>query len=148
MTGQPDNSTQSTQSTNEDASQNFTELRAAVTQVGQLGQNVRDGKVTLDPAVGAKLLSALRSHADDVGDWQRQVGQLAQPLPMGNNPVGTSMGEKFSQRADGHGTALATVLAQYRSAVTDAGDAVEQAMQLYASNEDNIQQAFGRISAT
>jgi hypothetical protein len=74
VTGQPDGSAQPT---NQDTSQNFTELRTAVTQVGQLGANVRAGKVTLDPAVGAKLLASLRAHAEDVAVWQRQVGDLA-----------------------------------------------------------------------
>lgn len=145
MTGQADDSAALT---NDDASQNFTELRVAVTQVGVLGKNVREGKVTLDPAVGAQLLAALRSHADDVAGWQSHAGELSRPLPMGDNPIGTAMATKFTARANGHGTALATVLAQYHKAVTDAGNAVEQAMRRYAGTEHTIQQSFTRISAT
>jgi hypothetical protein len=123
-------------------------LRGAVAQVGQLSVNVRDGKVTLDPAAGAQLLNALRSHSEDISGWQRQVGDLATALPLGNNPVGDSMAQKFSQRADGGDTSLAAVLAQYQDAVTDATDAIEDAMRRYADNEDAIGQHLGRISAS
>jgi hypothetical protein len=122
-------------------------LRTAVAQVGQLTTNVQDGKVTLDPAAGAQLLAALRAHTEDITTWQRQIGQLSASLPLGNNPVANSMGIKFSHRADGGDMSLATVLAQYQTAVTDATDAIDQAMQRYAENEDTIGQTFGRIAA-
>lgn len=138
MSGQPD----------QQARDYVVALRGAVAQVGQLSVNVRDGKVTLDPAAGAQLVNALRSHAEDIASWQRQVGDLAGALPMGNNPVGNSMAQKFSQRADGGETSLASVLAQYQNAVTDATDAIEQAMRRYAANEDAIGEHLGRISAS
>jgi uncharacterized protein YgfB (UPF0149 family) len=133
--------TQASQSTGQQVAQ----LRDAMAQVGQLTVNVRDGKVTLDPAAGAQLLAALRAHGADIASWQRQVGDLSGALPLGNNPVANSMGHKFAQRADGDGLSLATVLAQYETAVADATDAIEQAMQRYADNEDSIGQDFGRI---
>ena len=145
MTGQSDPTAQPTAPS---TSENFSELRQAVADVGQLGVNVRAGKVRLDPAVGSALLVAMRAHAEEIAQWQRRAGELAQPLPLGNNPIGTSMGAKFSSRAQGHDTALSTVLAQYRDAVVDAGAAIEQAMQRYAGNEQAIHDSFRRISAT
>lgn len=147
MTGQPDSAAQPAQPADQNFSQNYTELSRAVVAVNQLGENVREGKVSLDPAVGAALLAALREHADDVIDWQQRVGELAQNLPMGNNPVGTAMGAKFSGRAQGQDMALASVLDAYHEAVVDATTAIDQAMRLYHSNEDQISQAFGRIQA-
>jgi hypothetical protein len=148
VAGQPDEQANATAPADQDFSQDFTELRGAVAQVGQLTANVRDGKVTLDPAAGAQLLAALRTHTEDITSWQGQVGELSGSLPLGNNPVGNAMGVKFSHRADGDSMSLASVLTQYQSAVADATAAIEQAMQRYASTEDDIQQNFGRISAS
>jgi hypothetical protein len=145
LTGQQD---ALTQATGGDSSRNFSELGAAVADVGQLGVNVRAGRVRLDPAVGAQLLATMRAHADDIAAWQQRVDDLARPLPLGNNPVSTSMGAKFNGRAQGRDTALATVLAQYRDAVLDASDAIEQAMRGYAATENAIHDALRRISAT
>ena len=128
--------------------QALTELRSAVAQVGQLSVNVQEGKVTLDPAAGAQLLSSLRSHSEEITAWQRQIGELSASLPLGQNPVAESMGIKFSHRADGDDMSLATVLAQYQAAITDATSAIEQAMQRYADNETTIGQSFGRIAAS
>jgi hypothetical protein len=149
VTGQPDTSAEYDESPQSDgnASQNFTELHQAVVQVNQLGDNVHSGKVTLDPAVGAGLVAALRAHSDDIADWQRQVGSLARELPMGANPVGSAMGQKFSQRAVGHDVALSTVLAQYRATVDDATGAIENAMSRYRGTEEEIHQSLGRIQA-
>lgn len=145
MTGQSDPNAQPTAP---NANENFSELRQAVADVGQLGVNVRAGKVRVDPAVGSALLVAMRAHAEEIAQWQWRAGELARPLPLGDNPVGTSMGVKFASRAQGHDTALGTVLAQYRDAVVDAGAAIEQAMQRYAGNEHAIHDSFRRISAT
>jgi hypothetical protein len=128
--------------------QALTELRSAVAQVGQLSTNVQEGKVTLDPAAGAQLLSSLRAHSEEITSWQRQIGELSSSLPLGQNPVAESMGIKFSHRADGDDMSLATVLAQYQTAITDATSAIEQAMQRYADNEATIGESFGRISAS
>lgn len=128
--------------------QALTELRTAVAQVGQLSTNVQEGKVTLDPATGAQLLSSLRSHSEEITSWQRQIGELSSSLPLGQNPVAESMGIKFSHRADGDDMSLATVLAQYQTAITDATSAIEQAMQRYVENEATIGTSFGRISAS
>ena len=147
MTGQPDSTGQAAQPADQDISQNFTELRSTIVAVNQLGDNVREGKVTLDPAVGASLLAALREHADDVTEWQQRVGDLAQPLPMGNNPVGAAMGGKFAGRATGQDMALASVLATYHEAVLDATNAIDEAMRRYADTEDGISQAFNRMTA-
>lgn len=142
-----DQSDTTAQPTGPNTSLNFSELRQAVADVGQLGVNVRAGRVRLDPAVGSALLVAMRAHADEIAEWQRRAGELAQPLPLGNNPVGNSMGVKFAGRAQGHDTALSTVLAQYRDAVADASTAIEQAMQRYAGNEQAVHDSFRRISA-
>lgn len=146
MTGQPDSASQPAQPAEQNFSQDYTELRQAVVGVNQLSANVRDGKVTLDPATGAALLAALREHADDINNWMRRTGELAQHLPMGNNPVGTAMAGKFSGRAEGENMALATVLAQYHDAVSAATDAIDAAMRQYQANEEHISQSFNRIS--
>jgi hypothetical protein len=127
-------------------SQNFSELKSAAVAINQLNENVRDGKVTLDPQTGADLLAALREHGQDVTDWQSRVGELAQPLPLGNNPVANAMGEKFSGRATGQNMALSSVLSTYHDAITDATNAIDEAMQRYADNEQTFSQSFRRLS--
>lgn len=140
VAGQPD--------TDAADAQALTELRRTVAQVGQLSVNVQEGRVTLDPAAGAQLLSSLRTHSEEIAGWQSQVGELSGSLPLGQNPVAESMGIKFSHRADGDETSLAAVLAQYQTAITDATSAIEQAMQRYADNETTIGDSFRRISAS
>ena len=146
MAGQPDTQAQAAQGQGVPV-QAVARLREAVAQVGQLTTNVQDGKVTLDPAAGAQLLAALRAHTDDITAWQRQIGELSASLPLGDNPVASSMGIKFSHRADGGDMSLASVLAQYQTAVSDATDAIDQAMRRYAANEETIGQDFSRIAA-
>lgn len=129
---------------NQATSQEFTELRAAVANVAQLGADVRSGRVVLDPATGAKLLATLQQHSVDVGDWSASTQTISRSLPMGNNPVGAAMSAKFTGRVEGHPQALVTVISMYHDAVNSACQAISQAMAQYADNEDSISSAMRR----
>lgn len=133
---------------NQATSREVAELRTAVTDVAQLGADVRSGKVVLDPATGAKLLATLQQHSVDVGEWSASTQSISRGLPMGNNPVGAAMSAKFTGRIESDPQALVTVISMYHDAVNSACQAISQAMAQYADNEDAISTALRRTETT
>src|ERR1041384_8330742 len=70
-------------------------------QTVELGENIKSGKVMLDPATGEELRKLLREQVDQVDSWLARAGRLARPAPLGANPVSDAMSTKFESRAEG-----------------------------------------------
>lgn len=63
---------------------------------------------------------------------------MAEPVPMGMNPVGQLMAEKFRDRADGRLASFVGVIEEYREALTQARDAIRLSMRDYHKHEDEL----------
>ncbi|MCO1579696.1 hypothetical protein M8C13_28490 [Crossiella sp. SN42] len=79
----------------------LTSLNRSVEGMNQLREDVRAGKVKLDPAAGEQLKKVLTEQEARALKWQREANRLEQALPLGNHWVGQQMAEKMSKRANG-----------------------------------------------
>ncbi|HWC80841.1 MAG TPA: hypothetical protein VG756_12860 [Pseudonocardiaceae bacterium] len=113
-------------------------LATVVTGVRQMVSAVQSGDLVIDPATGQQLINAIGDHIDKVGTWQRTAGDLATPMPLGQNWVGQGMSDKFAGRAGGTDNSLSNVLDQYHAVLTDAHHAVSQSMANYRSTDHDI----------
>lgn len=119
--------------------------RSAV-EVGTLKRAVESQQLRLDPAAGEQIRSMLDEHIAKVDAWLRQTGDLARHAPLGENPVGTAMAEKFASRADGDETSFAGVLRRYREVLQEAQDAVGDAMRTYHEVDAHAADSLDRKS--
>ncbi|GAA2812074.1 hypothetical protein [Crossiella cryophila] len=79
----------------------LTSLNKSVDAMNQLREDVRAGRVKLDPAAGAQLKKALTEQEARAAGWRESATQLEQALPLGEHWVGQLMADKMSKRASG-----------------------------------------------
>lgn len=120
-------------------------LNAPSAEVAELRSQVESGQVVLDPGTGQRLQAALSDEVERVAGWAQRVRGLARKAPFGNNMVGEAMADKFQQRAEGDPDSFAATLDQYRKVLTDAHDAVSDAMRRYAQTDQSVADDFGKI---
>ncbi|GGM51269.1 hypothetical protein GCM10012275_22760 [Longimycelium tulufanense] len=121
-------------------------LERTAEQVGQLRKDIRVGQIVLDPAAGEQLKSALRDQLDLTDAWLERARGMGRRVPLGANPVGQAMAEKFQHRAEGADDSCTAVLERYRTALADAHDAVEEAMRRYREVDEAQAQSFTRLA--
>lgn len=121
------------------------DLHTKSAEVTELGSQVESGQVVLDPETGKRLQDALSDEAERVAGWLDRVRGLARKAPFGSNVVGEAMAGKFQQRADGDPDSFAATLDQYRKVLSDAHDAVSDAMRRYARTDESMAEEFGKI---
>jgi hypothetical protein len=120
-------------------------LVASAVAVGTLRENVESGKLKLDPSAGEEILSMLAEQRDQVDLWLRRAHDLARRAPLGQNPVGEAMADKFVHRASSEGASFSGVLTHYRQVLEDAHDAVGDAMGQYRDLEESTAEAFRKL---
>jgi hypothetical protein len=97
-------------------------------QAIELNENISSGKVTLDPATGEELRKLLGEQIEQVDSWLARAGRLARPAPLGANPIGDAMANKFEARAEGDPYSFLNVMTAYRTVLQDTHDQVSAAI--------------------
>ncbi|MCP2261490.1 hypothetical protein LX15_005216 [Streptoalloteichus tenebrarius] len=121
-------------------------LRGAIQQVEVLRRDIDAGRLALDPAAGEQLRTALREQVDLADAWLERARGMARRVPLGRNPVGQAMAEKFERRAEGTDESCVAVLEQYRQVLEDAHNAVADAMRHYREVEQSHVESFTRLA--
>jgi hypothetical protein len=126
----------------EQASQSLAVSTAAVAAVRDAVESL---DLKLDPEAGESIRSALDERLNSVDSWLSQARNLARQAPLGQNPVGTAMAEKFAGRAEGGEHSLVAVLTRYRDVLVDARDAIESAMRTYRETDQRVADSFQKL---
>ncbi|MGP4018688.1 hypothetical protein [Saccharopolyspora sp. 5N708] len=123
-------------------------VRAAVSGPtgGAFGEQVRSGGIVLEPGVGERLLAALDDYIAMADESLAKARTMSRAAPLGDNPVAHAMAEKFKQRADGGAGSLVDSLDTYLASLTDARDAVQEAMRRYADDQQAQAAELRRIA--
>ena len=126
----------------EQASQSLAESSASVATMRDAVESL---DLKLDPEAGESIRSALDERLNSVDSWLSQARNLARQAPLGQNPVGTAMAEKFAGRAEGGEHSLVAVLTRYRDVLVDARDAIESAMRTYRETDQRVADSFQKL---
>ncbi|MEV4643864.1 hypothetical protein [Saccharopolyspora sp. NPDC049357] len=126
----------------EQASQSLAESSASVAAMRDAVESL---DLKLDPEAGESIRSALDERLNSVDSWLSQARDLARQAPLGQNPVGTAMAEKFAGRAEGGEHSLVAVLTRYRDVLVDARDAIESAMRTYRETDQRVADSFQKL---
>ncbi|TDD05753.1 hypothetical protein E1181_14330 [Saccharopolyspora terrae] len=126
----------------EQASQSLAVSTAAVAAVRDAVESL---DLKLDPEAGESIRSALDERLNSVDSWLSQARNLARQAPLGQNPVGAAMAEKFAGRAEGGEHSLVAVLTRYRDVLVDARDAIESAMRTYRETDQRVADSFQKL---
>jgi hypothetical protein len=121
-------------------------LARSAAEVGALRENVKSGRLSLDPSAGEQIRSMLAEQMTRVDTWLKQAGNLARQAPLGQNPVGQAMAAKFAQRADSKDDSFTGVLTRYRQVLSDAHDALSDAMRQYRELDDSAAESLRRLA--
>jgi len=106
-------------------------------QAIELSENIKSGKVMLDPATGEELRKLLLEQVEQVDSWLARAGRLARPAPLGANPVGDAMASKFEARAEGDPHSFVNVMAAYRTVLQDTHDQVSAAIAKFQQTDED-----------
>ncbi|GAA3844846.1 hypothetical protein GCM10022243_08970 [Saccharothrix violaceirubra] len=115
-------------------------------RVVALSETVRSGRVSLDPTTGEELRRMLVEQMDQVDSWLERAGRLAQPAPLGTNPVGNLMAHKFEIRADGEPLSFVAVMTSYREVLRQTYDAVDGAIRNFQQVDDEHRHELKRLN--
>jgi hypothetical protein len=113
-----------------------------------LNETVNAGKVLLDPATGEELRKLLREQVDQVDSWLERAGRLARPAPLGANPVGDLMAQKFEARADGDPLSFVSVMTAYRDVLQQTHDSVHTAIENFQRVDDEHRAELARLNGS
>ncbi|HWO65189.1 MAG TPA: YtxH domain-containing protein [Umezawaea sp.] len=114
-------------------------------QTIELSENIKSGKVLLDPATGEELRKLLREQVEQVDSWLARAGRLARPAPLGANPVSDAMSEKFESRAEGDPYSFVNVMSAYRTVLQDTHDQVSAAITKYQQVDEDHRAALTKL---
>jgi hypothetical protein len=123
-----------------------TEVPTVNGQVVALQETVNSGRVSLDPATGEELRKMLLEQIDQVDSWLERAGRLARPAPLGANPVGDRMAQKFEARADGDPRSFVAVMTAYREVLQQTHDSVRNAIRNFTEVDAEHGSEFYRLS--
>ncbi|GAB3699539.1 hypothetical protein [Saccharopolyspora tripterygii] len=126
----------------EQASQSLAESTASVDAMRDAVESL---DLKLDPQAGETIRAALEERLASVDSWLTQARNLARQAPLGENPVGTAMAQKFVGRAEGGENSLVSVLTRYREVLTDAREAIQSAMRTYQETDQRVADSFHKL---
>ncbi|ONI83609.1 hypothetical protein ALI22I_34630 [Saccharothrix sp. ALI-22-I] len=115
-------------------------------QVVALSETVNSGRVSLDPATGEELRKMLLEQIDQVDSWLERAGRLARPAPIGANPVGDRLAQKFEARADGDPRSFVAVMTAYREVLQQTHDSVQNAIRNFTAIDEEHGAELTRLS--
>lgn len=94
-----------------------------------LGDTVSSGQVQIDPAAGEELRRQFQAQIDQVDSWiERANTSIARPAPLGANPVGDKMRDKFTLRAEGEQYSFVSVMTAYRTVLEQTKNSIVEAI--------------------
>jgi hypothetical protein len=111
----------------------------------ELRENIRSGKLALDPATGEELRKLLLEQVEQVDSWLARAGRLARPAPLGANPVSDAMSDKFESRAEGDPLSFVNVMTAYRTVLQDTHDQVSAAITKYQQVDEDHRAALTKL---
>ncbi|GLZ32215.1 hypothetical protein Lesp02_44030 [Lentzea sp. NBRC 105346] len=120
----------------------YLDQTAAPTPAVPLKESVSTGNVSLDHETGDRLTKLLNYQMDMADSWLERIGRLARPAPLGTNPVGAAMSEKFENAAGGDETSFLAVITAYREVLRQTQDAVSGAMRNLTNADDDQAATF------
>ena len=126
----------------EQASQSLAESTASVDAMRDAVESL---DLKLDPQAGETIRAALDERLASVDSWLTQARNLARQAPLGENPVGTAMAQKFAGRAEGGENSLVSVLTRYREVLTAAREAIQSAMRTYQETDQRVADSFQKL---
>ncbi|WP_434445047.1 hypothetical protein [Lentzea sp. E54] len=105
-----------------------------------LRDTVTSGQVQLDPAAGEELRKQFQAQIDQVDSWiERANTSIARPVPLGANPVGDKMREKFTQRAEGEPHSFVSVMTAYRTVLEQTKNSIVEAIENFSRLDEDKQ---------
>ncbi|MFD4637854.1 hypothetical protein ACFWN2_11100 [Lentzea sp. NPDC058436] len=105
-----------------------------------LGETVRSGQVQIDPTAGEDLRKQLQAQIDQVDTWiQRATSSIARPAPLGANPVGDKMRDKFTHRAEGEQYSFVSVMTAYRTVLEQTKNSIVEAIGNFQALDEDQQ---------
>jgi len=105
-------------------------------EVGALRRAARSVDLRFDPAAAQELRAVVDEHLSRVDGWLDRAAALSRRAPLGDNPVGTAMAEKFANRADGAEHSFAEVLRGYRDVLRETREAVDDSLRAYRDADE------------
>ncbi|KJK42358.1 hypothetical protein UK23_37570 [Lentzea aerocolonigenes] len=111
-----------------------------------LKDTVTSGQVQLDPTAGEELRKQFQAQIDQVDTWlERANNSIARPAPLGANPVGDKMREKFTQRAEGEPYSFVSVMTAYRTVLEQTKNSIVEAIENFNRLDEEHQAELKKI---
>ncbi|HEX7303000.1 hypothetical protein [Lentzea sp.] len=105
-----------------------------------LKDTVTSGQVQLDPTAGEELRKQFQAQIDQVDQWiERANGSIARPAPLGANPVGDKMRDKFTHRAEGEQYSFVSVMTAYRTVLEQTKNSIVTAIENFTRLDEEQQ---------
>lgn len=112
-----------------------------------LRDTVSSGQVQLDPTAGEELRKQLQAQIDQVDSWlERAHTSVARPAPLGANPVGDAMRDKFTHRAEGEQYSFVSVMTAYRTVLEQTKSSVVEAIENFTRLDEDTQAELKKIT--
>lgn len=115
---------------------------AAQTATAPLRESVNSGQVSLNPEAGDKLTKVLNAQLDQTDAWLERINRLARPAPLGANPVGAAMSQKFESLASGDETSFHAVITAYREVLRQTQEAIGSAIRNTRAADEDLATTF------
>lgn len=96
--------------------------------VAALRETVDSGQVSLDPEAGERLRAMLAEQLDHASTWLTHTNSLTERAPLGANPVGDAMADKFESLAHGDPLSFVSIMTSYRDVLRQTLDTVTKAI--------------------
>ncbi|MDT7783158.1 MAG: hypothetical protein QOF58_1577 [Pseudonocardiales bacterium] len=111
-----------------------------------LKDTVTSGEVQLDPTAGEELRKQFQAQIDQVDSWlERANDSIARPAPLGANPVGDKMRDKFTQRAEGEPYSFVSVMTAYRTVLEQTKNSIVEAIENFNRLDEEHQAELKKI---
>ncbi|MFD9704424.1 hypothetical protein [Lentzea sp. NPDC059081] len=105
-----------------------------------LKDTVSSGQVQLDPDAGEELRKQFQAQIDQVDSWlERANNSIARPAPLGANPVGDKMRDKFTHRAEGEQYSFVSVMTAYRTVLEQTKNSIVEAIENFTRLDEEQQ---------
>jgi hypothetical protein len=105
-----------------------------------LSETVSSGQVQIDPTAGEDLRKQLQAQIDQVDSWlQRAKSSITRPAPLGANPVGDKMRDKFTHRAEGEQYSFVSVMTAYRTVLEQTKNSIVEAIGNFQALDEDQQ---------
>ncbi|ANZ39962.1 hypothetical protein BBK82_31875 [Lentzea guizhouensis] len=112
-----------------------------------LRDTVSSGQVQIDPTAGEELRKQLQAQIDQVDSWlERSRSSITRPAPLGANPVGDAMRDKFTHRAEGEQYSFVSVMTAYRTVLEQTKNSVVEAIENFTKLDEETQAELKKLT--